>query len=58
MILLVLPFQSLSLNPILTMIGTLIVGLISYALFTYIFSRQQINWFWQQLACFLPKKQK
>lgn len=58
MILLVLAFQSLSLNPILTMIGTLIVGLISYALFTFIFSRQQINWFWQQLACFLPKKQK
>ena len=58
MIMLVLSFQSFQLSPLISLIGSLSLGLISYSLFTLIISRQEITWFWQQLLCFLPKKQK
>lgn len=55
MIILVLSFQSLSLSPLFSLIGSLGIGLISYGLFTLIISRQQIVWFWQQLQCLKNK---
>jgi len=58
MILLVIAFQNFSLSPLISLIGSLIIGLTSYGMFTLLFSRQQITWFWQQILCFLPQKQK
>ena len=58
MIITVVMFQNLSLSPLISLIGSLTIGLMTYGLFTLIVSRQQIIWFWQQILCFLPQKRK
>ncbi len=58
MIILILAYQNIPLSPIFTLTGSMIVGLLSYSLYTYFISRQEIIWFWQQLLCFLPQKKK
>lgn len=58
MMVFVISYQRLTLSPLITLIGSVFIGLISYCLYTYIISRQQINWFWQQILCFLPQKKK
>ncbi len=58
MILVVLTFQNFSFSPLINFIGSLLIGLVVYGLFTIIVSRQQIAWFWQQILCFIPQKQK
>ena len=55
---LIINYQRLSLSPLFTLTGSIFVGLLSYALYTYLISRQQIIWFWQQILCFLPQKKK
>lgn len=56
MIFLVITFQNIHLIPLFTLVGSLLIGIVSYSTFTYLFSRQQIKWFWQQILCFLPQK--
>ena len=58
MIITVVMFQNLSLSPLISLIGSLTIGLMTYGLFTLIVSRQQIIWFWRQILCFLPQKRK
>ncbi len=58
MIIIILAYQQISLSPLFTLTGSVFFGLLSYSLYTYSFSRQQISWFWQQILCFLPQKKK
>ena len=58
MIILILAYQNISLSPLFTLTGSVIIGLLSYSLYTYTISRQEIIWFWQQILCFLPQKKK
>lgn len=45
-----------SLNPLLNIVIKIISGVITYGLFLFIFSRQEINWFIKQLQCLKNKK--
>jgi O-antigen/teichoic acid export membrane protein len=56
MIISLLAFQHLGLNIWITLIGKIILGVLTFGLYTLFFSRDEINWFWQQLKCFLQKK--
>ncbi len=58
MIILILGFQHLAFSALLTLIGSIAIGLLFYCLYTYMTSKHQINWFWQQILCFLPQKKK
>ncbi len=58
MILIVLTFQNFSFSPLINLVGSLLIGIVVYGLFTLTVSRQQITWFWQQILCFIPQKQK
>jgi len=49
-------FQNLHLNLWVDLIGKIIIGGSIFALYTFIFSKDEIIWFWQQLACLKQKK--
>jgi len=44
-------FQHLHLNLWIDFIGKILIGTTIFALYTLIFSRGEITWFWQQLKC-------
>ena len=47
---------NLSPNYIITFIGTILIGIITYSLYNLIFCRTEIIWFWDQLKCLKNKK--
>lgn len=51
----ILVFQNFSTNHIVTFIGTILIGIITYLLYNLLFCQKEIIWFWNQLQC-LKKK--
>ncbi len=56
MIIFVLIFQTLNLNIWVNMIGKVLIGIIAYSLFHVIFSKSEVRWFIDQIACVRNKK--
>ncbi|MDD4026867.1 MAG: oligosaccharide flippase family protein [Candidatus Shapirobacteria bacterium] len=49
-------FQSLGLSSFLNIIGTFLLSILVYSLYHYLFSKDEIIWFWQQIKCLKQKK--
>ena len=58
-ILMIIPclmFQALNLNSLVTIVGKILISVLVYSLYTFIFSKDEIIWFWRQLSCLKTKK--
>ena len=51
MILFILIFQKFSPNYLVTFIGTILIGGVTFSLYSLLFSRKEIIWFLNQLKC-------
>ena len=56
MILACLFFQSLGLSSLINIIGKILISLLVYGFYHLLFSKDEINWFWQQISCLRQKK--
>lgn len=56
MIITLLTFQNLGLNLWADLIGKIIIGIFVFSLYTFIFSKKEIIWFWEQIKCIRQKK--
>jgi O-antigen/teichoic acid export membrane protein len=56
MLIVLLIFQNLQLNVWIEFLGKIIIGISIFSLYTLIFSKNEINWFWQQIKCLRQKK--
>lgn len=56
MIIFCLAFQTLNLNSFINIIGKFLISVIVYSLYHYLFSKDEITWFWHQLLCLKNKK--
>ncbi|MBP9817919.1 oligosaccharide flippase family protein, partial [Candidatus Shapirobacteria bacterium] len=43
-------------SPVINIITKIVLGTTVYCTYQLIFSRQEINWFWKQILCLVPKK--
>ncbi len=56
MIVFILIFQHFSPNYLVTFVGTILIGGITFSLYSLLFSKKEIIWFWDQLKCLKNKK--
>ena len=56
MIFILLIFQNLNLNLWINLIGKVTIGISFFSLYTLIFSKKEIIWFWEQIKCIRQKK--
>ncbi len=49
-------FQSLNLNSLVNIIGKLLISVTVYGLYHYLFSKDEVNWFFRQISCLKNKK--
>lgn len=52
----ILLFQQSSLSYLITFIGTILIGVVTFSLYNLIFCKKEIIWFWDQLQCLRNKK--
>ena len=58
-ILMIIPcvlFQTLNLSSFINIISKILIAVLVYGLYTFIFSKEEIIWFWNQLSCLRNKK--
>ncbi|MDD2224577.1 MAG: oligosaccharide flippase family protein [Candidatus Shapirobacteria bacterium] len=58
-ILMIIPcliFQSLNLSSLVNIIGKILISVLVYGFYTFLFSKDEIIWFWRQLSCLKTKK--
>ena len=58
-ILMIIPclmFQFLNLGSLANIIGKILISIFVYSLYTFLFSKDEIIWFWRQLSCLKTKK--
>jgi O-antigen/teichoic acid export membrane protein len=56
MIIFCLIFQSLNMNSLVNIIGKFLISILVYGFYHYLFSKDEIIWFWQQISCLKLKK--
>ena len=56
MILSCLMFQFLNLNSFVNIVGKILISVLVYSFYHFLFSKDEIIWFWQQLKCLKQKK--
>jgi len=56
MIVVLIAINLFSLNPLTNIITKVIFGVITYGLFLFIFSKEEINWFLEQIKCLKNKR--
>jgi len=56
MIIACLAFQTLNLNSFINIIGKVLISVLIYGFYHFIFSKEEIIWFWHQLSCLRNKK--
>lgn len=56
MIFVVLLFQQLGFNVWFTLFGKVVLGILTYGLYLFLFSKEEISWFFHQLLCLRNKK--
>jgi O-antigen/teichoic acid export membrane protein len=49
-------FQTLNFNSLINIIGKIIISVSIYGLYHFLFSKNEIIWFWQQISCLKQKK--
>lgn len=56
MIVFCLLFQSLGLSSFINIISKILISVLVYGLFHFLFSKDEITWFWHQISCLKNKK--
>ncbi|MDD4938294.1 MAG: polysaccharide biosynthesis C-terminal domain-containing protein, partial [Candidatus Shapirobacteria bacterium] len=56
MIFIILMFQQLGLNVWVNLFGKISLGILTYGLYLFLFSKAEINWFIHQLQCLISKR--
>lgn len=56
MIISCLLFQSLGLNSFINIIGKVLISIFVYAFYHFLFSKDELIWFWRQISCLRQKK--
>jgi len=56
MIALSLVFQSLGFNSLINIVGKIVLSISIYSLYHFLFSKNEIIWFWRQVSCLKQKK--
>ncbi|MFA6185054.1 MAG: oligosaccharide flippase family protein [Candidatus Shapirobacteria bacterium] len=51
-----LMFQFLNLSSLTNIIGKILISVLVYGFYTFLFSKDEIIWFWRQLSCLKTKK--